>query len=296
MQTSRPFEVVFLTNFSNSSYRTVPALAQLADELDTHITIVHASQPGGFAGPVSEARLASFFPDAGTYRRSSRLNFSGDVVEAVKQLGRQQPVDLIVAPSSDPLGWPRPLHTSLRSRILRECHAPVWTIGKAIHSAVLNRRTRNVGCWVDLASPDTSHITAAFEYAGKLEANLHLLHALPEIHEGSLALPVYYGKPLSEDGAAKEIRALLGWMPVQPQIHIATGPMTRVMPSMARDLNLDAMFVSRQQALGGGWNSRGISSAIDRCNCPVFCCTPSAKAWRLRRGSRFVAQETAIAA
>jgi len=295
MQATRPFEVVFLTNFSNSSYRVIPALAQLSDELDVHITILHASQAGA-DGRVSEARLASFFPDAGTYRRSSRRNCTGDVVEAVKQLTQEQQVDLVVAPSSDPIGWPRPLHTSLRTRIIRECDAPVWTIGRAIHAAVFNRRTRNVGCWVDLANPHTAHITAAFEFATKTGARLHLMHAPPEISEGSLALPLYYNKPISATGATKEIRALLGWMPMQPEIHVASGPVRRVMPAMAKELNLDAVFVDKEEALTRRWISTGMSAAIDRCQCPVICCKASKRPWRLSRNPALVAGDFAVAA
>jgi hypothetical protein len=191
MHATRPFEVLFLTKFSDSSYRAIPALAQMADELDVRITIMHASAPGDITPDRGEEQLASFFPEADHFRASRRIFYRGHVLDGVKKICSEEPVDLVVAPSSDPLGLPRLWPGSLRSRLLLECRVPIWTVGQRIQSRTLNRPTKNVGCWVDLDAPDTRHISLAFEYASTLGARLHLLHSLPDTGENLLVQSLF---------------------------------------------------------------------------------------------------------
>jgi hypothetical protein len=290
MHAPRPFHIAFLTSFSDSSHKALPAVAQFAGELDAHITLLHAFDAERSTVRETENLLAGFFPDAGTRQTFSRITSEGDLVDAVNRLARTEPVDLLVAPSSDSIGWPRPFRSSLRSRLLRECGIPLWTMGPAIYDGTLNRLPRNVGCWVDLDAFSTAHITAAVEFAARLDARLHLLHAVTEIDEGSLTLPLTSDRPLTAEGANREVRALLGWAPNRPGVHSAIGSIRRVLPRLAAELNLDAVFMSREQALHRPWMSQRLSPAIDRCPCPVICWPPSAQSWRLRRGRVFASQ------
>jgi hypothetical protein len=291
---TRPFEVLFLSNFSDLSYRSIPALAQMADELDMRITIAHAL-PVDADGSNAKRKLDSFFPEADGYHGTQRLLSSGDVVEMAKWVCSKQQVDLIVAPCADPLGLPRPWNGSTRNRLLTECHVPLWTIGRQIQTTIFQHPTRNVGCWVDLDSPDTTHISLAFEYASKLGARLHLLHSLPESSENLLTFPLFSAAPLHESAAREAILTLLGWMPVQHEIHIGSGGIKTVLPKMGRDLALDALFVGASQAVHKGWFGTGISSAINRCPCPVVCSAPGgmSAAWHLNRGPALLNQKIA---
>jgi nucleotide-binding universal stress UspA family protein len=290
MQTSRPFEILFLTDFSNASYRTIPAMAQLADELDIRLTLLHACTDGKTSVAEGEAKLRSFFPEAAYYQGTQRVVLSTDVLSAVKQVRREQPVDLVVAPSSDPLGLPHLWHHSLRAELLaREC-GPVWTMGQSIHSTVLNRRTRNVGCWIDLDNSDNRHIGLAFTYASVLGAKLHLLSAMPNVDEGTLASSLYSDSPLYPDGVVESIQDLVGWVPVKPDVHVKHGVSGRIVPQLARDLNLDILFVSKRNALRSGWMKMSLESVVDRCPCPVVCSDGVARHWQLKRGRAFELQ------
>src|SRR4051794_1756414 len=184
MQSTRPFEVLFLADFSNASYRTVPAMAQMADEPEIRLTLLHACADGKIGE--AESKLRSFFPEATFYPGTQRIVLATDVLNAVRQIRRDQSVDLIVAPSSDPLGFPHPWHHSLRAELLAHECGPVWTMGQGIHAALLNRRTRNVGCWIDLDASDKRHISLAFTYAAVAGAKLHLLSAMPNVDDGTL--------------------------------------------------------------------------------------------------------------
>jgi hypothetical protein len=198
-------------------------------------------------------------------------------------------VDLVVAPSSDPLGLPRLWPGSLRSRLLLECRVPIWTVGQRIQSRTLNRPTKNVGCWVDLDAPDTRHISLAFEYASTLGARLHLLHSLPDTGENLLVQSLFSEAPLNPKGARDAINDLLGWMPANPEIQVETGSVRRVLPRLAQDLQLDILFVGAAQGVQTWWTASRISPTVDRCPCPVVIAKEGApdQIWKMRVGSAF---------
>jgi hypothetical protein len=209
-------------------------------------------------------------------------------LEAVRNLQVDRQIDLIIAPASDPLGMPR--FSNKRCRFIRECGVPVWTIGSAVQVAKLSEPTRNVACWVDLQSADKTHIKLAFEYAWKLDAKLHLLHALPQIDEGTLARPLHYDKPLYPGGAAEEIRQLLGWLPITPEIHVAPGGAPQAVRRLVRECEANILFLGTGQAIQTGWLGARLNPAIDKCPCPVVCVdtrNASVPVWKLERGSVF---------
>jgi nucleotide-binding universal stress UspA family protein len=295
MHSTRPFEVLFLTDFSNACYRTIPAMAQMADEVDIRLTLLHACADKANAA-AAESKLRSFFPEATSYQGTQRVVVPTDVLNAVEQVRRVQPVDLIVAPSSDPLGLPHPWHHSLRAELLTHECGPFWTMGQAIQSTVLNRRTRNIGCWIDLDASDKRHISLAFTYASVVGAKLHLLSAMPNVDEGTLVSTLYSDSPLYPDGVARDIQDLVGWVPVKPEVHVQPGSSRRVIPQFVRDLQLDMLFVSKRNALRSGWMKRSLQSVVDRCTCPVICSDGSARHWHLKRGSAFELQPASVKA
>lgn len=296
MQSTRPFEVLLLTDFSNASYRTIPAMAQLADELDIRLTLLHAAGDANASLADAEGKLRCFFPEATYYGGTQRIVLPADVLSAVKQVRKEQPVDLVVAPSSDPLGLPHLWHHSLRVQLLAEECGPLWTIGQAIHSTVLNRRTRNVGCWIDLDSSDKRHISLAFTYASILGAKLHLLSAMPNVDEGTLISSLFSDSPLYPEGVADSIQDLIGWVPAKPEVHVRPGASRRVVPQLARDLHLDLLFLSKRNALQNGWTRMALASVVDRCPCPVICSDGFVRYWQLKRGGAFQLQSAAAKA
>jgi nucleotide-binding universal stress UspA family protein len=172
----------------------------------------------------------------------------------------------------------------------------MWTIGESVHSVVLNRRTRNVGCWIDLDSSDKRHISLAFTYASTLGAKLHLLNAMPTVDEGTLVSSLYSDSPLYREGVAQDIQDLVGWVPVKPEVHVKPGASRRVMPQLARELELDILFVSKQNALRNGWMKMSLASVVDRCPCPVICSDGVPGYWQLRKGGAFEFQTAAAKA
>ena len=62
MSRRRPLEAVFLTRCSVPCFQVTPAVAQLADDLDLRLTLLHAFDPERERRRDVETRLRSFFP------------------------------------------------------------------------------------------------------------------------------------------------------------------------------------------------------------------------------------------
>lgn len=202
----RPLEVVFLTNFTDFCYRSIPAIAQMADDFSMRLTIVHATMN---RRPSTEdwTKLESFFPEADTYSSCRRLALKGDPVDAVKRLTMTQSVDLLVAPAADPLGLPRFWHRSLRARLLRETRIPLWTMDRHTRPGKLRHAPKRVGCWIDFHRGWTTPLVFAREYARTLGAELHILHAMPEVSDGVAARD---DEPLSEAAVIETVTRAMG--------------------------------------------------------------------------------------
>jgi hypothetical protein len=261
---SRPLEVVFLTNFNDYCYRSIPALAQLADDFAMRLTIAYSSN----CNPRSiddMKKLEAFFPEADSYARCRRLLMTGDLVDAVNRLAITQPVDLLIAPAADPLGFPRIGHRSLRAKLLREARIPLWSIGRRTKPAKLRSTPRHVGCWVDFHRGWTSPIGFAREYARATGADLHILHALPEIHEGRLAPDE---QPLFEDSVVEAVTKAIGPSPVPMHFHIAESDRKSSRTKLIETSGADIVFVADLKPLLPDWIAPK-PRLLDECVCPV---------------------------
>lgn len=267
MQNTRPLELVFLTNFADYSYQSIPAIAQMADDFAVHLTIVHTMEGEREICDDAYLKLQSFFSEADLYADCTRRLMDGDPVQAVQRLMETQPVDLVIAPAADPLGLPRIGHRSLRARLMRKCGVPLWTIGRRTLPDKLRRSPRKIACWIDFEDPHLHHFAYALEYAWKLDVPLHILHPLPEIHEGALLVR---GQPLHEEGAIREMRKRIGWSPVPLQYHVAEATGRRARTKLVEKSCADIVFLADQVSDWGSWLASK-PALLDDCNCPVVC-------------------------
>lgn len=294
MYEPNPLEILFLTNFSDSCYRAIPAVARIADELLVQLTILHCYDPSRRSREEAESLVTSFFPEADHYGICRRMAMECSPLKAVQEFRQFGASGLLLAPASDPFGIPRLGRASLRCQLIRESSTPVWTIGPNVQLNKLHSPTRNVACWIDLASRDKTHIKLAFEYAWKLDAKLHFLHALPEINEGSLSLPLHYDKPLHAEGAAEEIREIVGWVPIHPEIHVNTGNSARTIARMLRKCEADVLFIGRGKSIQRRLIGSRLNPVVDQSPCPVICVdgeSMSIPIWKLERGAAFQASQ-----
>lgn len=269
MHNKRQMEVVFLTTFADYSYRSIPAIAQMADDLAIRLTIVHSLSDRRDPSAAAEARaqLESFFPEADAYADCERRLTYGDPVDAVRHLQETQPVDLVIAPAADPLGLPRIGHRSLRARLIRQCCVPLWTIGRQTDPSLLRTRARHVACWVDFDDSDWRHVAYALEYARKLEASLNILHALPATDENLL----FAGeRPLTEEVAIRELRKRIGWAPVPLHFHVAVDSSSRAQARLLQRSGAGILFIGDKRP-HWDWRLSRKPRLLDECICPVIC-------------------------
>ncbi len=272
----RPFEVLFLTNFSDSCFRAIPALAQLGDEIDLRLTILHAHGDAPRTR-VMETNLNSFFPEADHYNGCRRLLVPGTPLEAVRQIRADGPVDLVVAPAGDPLSLPR-FRSSLRSRLVREPGIPMWTFGGGTPVRRLFRTTGTVVCCVEVGRSGRSQIRLASEYARTLNATLHLVQVLPEIDEHSLFL-AYADRCDTHDLVAAVQRAGAGNM-LAPRVRMTD---RRRLPDLLRECDADIVFLDSQHAVERQWLGFRMRSFVDLLPCPAVCVDGDRKdvRWRI---------------
>lgn len=285
MSTPHPLDILFLTNFSDFCFRTIPSLAQMADSFSVRLTLMHVYDPERTTRAKAMGMLESFFPEADRYRSCQRIATAGPVVEAVQKHLDVWPVNLIVAPASDPIGVPRIGDCSLRARVIQECGVPVWTMGRRVQLPKLLQPVKNVACWLDFHGHGHQHLPFAMEYAHRLNANLHLLHALPPIHEGSLMPAAHQNKPLHPAGAAEYIARMSAASPVRPQIHIAPGEGKSALCQMLAECDADLVFLRHDESFLARWLGLGLRLG-DAVPCPAIYVGEklSVPVWNLEQG------------
>ncbi len=258
--------IVFLTNFSDACFRATPAVAQMVDDFDARLTIVHFHKPSRTSRPVAERTLSSFFPEADRFGVCRRFLGEGDPIVALKELDAEEPIDLIVAPSADPLALPR-FHRSLRARLLTDLSALVWTINHPATSALIRKPPRKIACWVDFEHADASPLKLALDYVEALGGTLQLLHVLPTVHEGTFPPqgPLQSSEVLDAVGATLDPRALT------PEVHISTVGGDNGIPALLRRCEADLLIVGQHRALVRGWLGKKLNPVLGRAPCPVVC-------------------------
>ena len=238
MVETRPLEVVFLTNFTDFSYRSIPAIAQMADDFAMRLTIVYATM-NRTPSVEDRTKLDSFFPEADAYPRCRRMTLKGNPVDAVRRLSLMHPVDLLIAPAADPLGLPRFWHRSLRARLLRELRIPLWSMDRRTRPEMLRKAPKRVGCWIDFHRGWANHAAFAREYAAAAGAELHILHTLPEICDGTVAPE---SQPLCKSGVIETVTRAIGPTAKPAQFHVAENDGRRARTNLLKKSGVDIVF------------------------------------------------------
>lgn len=274
MSKRRSLGAVFLTSFSVPCFQVTPALAQMADDLDVQLTLAHAFDPEKERRSEVEAKLRSFFPEADAFVGCRRVAREGRVIDAVNGLVTEQPIDLLIAPPSDPLGLPS-IAPSLRAELLLQVGTMLWTAGPSVLPNKLRRRPRNIACWLDFDTQEACYLAAlraAAQYAEAAEAQLHILYVVPDVFEGSLRGP---SVPLHAGEVWDALRLHLPSGLARPEILVSPGGF-RPVADLLRRCDADLLVMGSEQAVLSGWFGPRMNPLISQALCPVLCVGPSA--------------------
>lgn len=259
-------KILFATNFSDSCFRAIRAVAQLADLFEVRITLAHSSESGSSCN----REINSFFAEADHYGFCRRLLLSGKTEDAVTRLAREEHFDLIIAPGSDRIGIPRPFHRSLRAAILHAGVSPVWTSSRALEEANFRRPIRTIAVGMDGRHSDIMHLELASAFAGMAGAKLRLLTVVPSVDEGTMVAQALSPEPLHPDAAMDRIASLLNKWNCVPDIDVAVGSAGVELPRMAARCDADLLFLPESQS-ARRILLPGISRAVNYSPCAVIC-------------------------
>lgn len=269
MHNDAELRILFPTSFSDACFRTGRAIAQLADTCRVSLTIAHVARPHDDLNR-KQQELNSFLAEADHYDRCDRLLLIGDdPVKAISECSAKLNSDLIVAPASDRLGLHRLLRPSFRAGLLRNCTAPLWTMGAKLDRAAFRGGIRTVACILDFDRDSRSYLSLALSFATRMGARLRIVHVVQPIDEYALASSVESCAPLMPELAVQKIREVFAGHPC-PEIDVAVGDPARELPRLLEQNGADVVFAGRGQALCGV-GERKLSRFLDRLPCPAIC-------------------------
>jgi hypothetical protein len=282
---SHPLDILMLTNFSDNCYRAIPAIAQLSDVVKVRLTLLHAFDPRKCSQAEADAHIQSFFPEADRFYASRRFAVAGNLMDVIRQHIEEWPVNLIVAPASDPIGLPSLWDRSYRARFLESFGLPVWTFGRHVDVAKLSKPVQNVACWLDARDSRIDHVRFAIEYASKTDAKLHLLRSIPEIRDGAPPPVTGPGAALNPVDAMEEVLRLCEETSVRRQAHVGFGEDRRSLSKLLKTCSADLVFLRAEESWMDRWLNFGMSwGASIPCPAVYISAKGPARIWDLTPG------------
>ena len=270
--------LIFATNFSEACHAAIPMVANWVDTLQARLTLLHVHPRG--AGTQAARALDSFFAESAHYPDSERQLLSGHAATGIAEFCRQHPQAMLVMPPSVRSYLPRPLHVSLRTRVLREVATPMLTMlpdTRAI--AELPAVGGHVACWITGDETHLDHVREAAAMARQRSAELHLLFVLPEVSEGLMLEALYSERPLAEPAATRlldDIAARIG-DEVRVRVHIGTGATQRTLAKLLRASRACVLVVDRDTTVRKRLLRSSFASALRESPC-LLVSVPSSSA------------------
>jgi hypothetical protein len=261
---------LFLTNFSEACFQTIPTVAEWLDREDGHLTLLHVHAPGQRQEQNARKSMRSFFAEADRYARCERVLLAGDAASAAVDFCSRSKPDVVFAPASNKSGFPRLTHDSIRARLLRDAGVKLWTRGRNAGPAPATRPVENVAYVLTGHADWMQEAHAAARAALRLHARLHLIHLTPvqSVHDGTLAPDIRIGGPEAPIAA---LRKLAESLPAPPVVHSSTGDEYRELPRLLEESGAQVVFLGERHAVRRGLFTRNFNPDLERFDCEVVC-------------------------
>lgn len=251
MQNQHPTRLLFPTSFSDACFKTIPALSEWMDDPNMHLTILHVYDPKKKKRAQVENQLYSFFAEADQYGRCERILVSGPAEESITQHCKQVPYDLVFVPASEPTGFPRIGHKSLRATLLQNGISPLWTSEDQLNGNPLRRRPNSVAYVMSNEENWQDQLTTAAHTAARWNVPFHLIYLIPppSMGDGTLASDIFVQDP---DGPLVELQHLGTKLPVPIRVRTSTGNDQIEFPRMIKDCGADLIFIGSNLSVSRG--------------------------------------------
>lgn len=243
--------LLFPTSFSDACYRTIPALSEWMDNPEARLSLLYVYDPRRQDRKESERQLQSFFAEADQYGRCERILLAGSPKETILSHCQDSQYDLIFLPASEPTGFPRIGHRSLRVSLLNDGNVPMWTSEDLSRTGSIRQTPKTVAYVMtnDVNWKD-QFIQAAYT-AARWNASFHLIYVfpVPNVNDGTLAGDLFVEQA---DGPLHQLRMLGERLPVPVKVHTSTGNEEIELPRILSAVGADLTFICSDRAISRG--------------------------------------------
>ncbi|MCW0235766.1 MAG: universal stress protein [Ferrovibrio sp.] len=256
-----PRQLVFATNFSEACHSAIPLVAQWVDALQARLTLLHVHARGEQA--TAQRALHSFFAEAANYPGCERVLLSGDPARGIAAFCREHPQALLVMPPSSRRFLPRPLHVSLRTRVLRDVVTPMMTLPYTDAIPEPPQPGGHVACWLTGRERRLDHLREAAAIARRRGAELHLFYALPEISEGLMMEAMTAPRPFAASAATRWLDHIVDHLgdDLTIRLQLATGSAAQVLQKLLRRSRANILVADRDATIHSRLLRASLSSA-----------------------------------
>lgn len=186
-------QILFPTDLSLMCGAFAWQVTALASRLNANLTLLHIESE---AQNHRRHQLSDFSALIGEQLAPHRVNrkvIRGDVASNIIHEASLESTDLIMIPSSERRGFRRFFEKPMVEQTLRQSNCAVWTANT--YQAASFAQFRNILCAVDLKSDSQRVLSTASQLADQLNANLSVVHVLPELDESLLHFSAMHDLP-----------------------------------------------------------------------------------------------------
>lgn len=198
----------------------------------------------------------------------------GKPAEKIAGYANSIDADLILMPTRGRGFLGQILFGSTTTDLLRIANRPIW-IAKPEAVATGPVRAKRILVGVDFGSQGDAVLRYAAELAAASDGEMLVVHAVPEINEGTLmaVLDDSGDLELRPDSAERRLSAMTATIDVPYRMEVKTGDVAATMRKLAKRWRADAIVAGRGRRTNLRQLGPNISDVIVRAPCPVIAYT-----------------------
>jgi nucleotide-binding universal stress UspA family protein len=195
----------------------------------------------------------------------------GKVPETIVRYADFIHADLLLLTSRTRGAWNGFWKRSVATQLMKLSRGPVCVTTAAEIDSDFRFRSRRLLCVVGLDGQDLPLVQYAQEIARRADAELVLLHVVPEVSEGLLYYAAGAGsRPLSKRRAAEDLLQLAACVSVPVTTLVMVGGSSNCIVSAAREYAADMVIAARPRAGTRFASTEDFEGALSQLRCPLL--------------------------
>lgn len=262
-----------------------PAAAALARRFEARLTLLHVMETARIASDFApmEDHFGTLKEELqGALDRYHREEFRtlpvdrvlkiGHAVDEIVNFAETAAVDLIAMPTHGRTRFRELLLGSVAAGVLHDTASPVLTAVHALDSPPLSALPRSILCAIDLRPASADVLARAAEFASACEAQLRVVHVLPELVLGMAGGFANVESELIAEKNQREYAGMAAAAVVSAPLEILRGDnVNEAILAAAERYRADLLAIGRGKTQGVlGRLRTGAHELIRRSRCPVL--------------------------